>query len=116
MPLVTHILSFGYDRTLMPLRSMVLRGSRYVVKEAYSLDEAFRRAKSDAIDLLLICHTVPEGEQKKLISLVRSVRRLLPILCITKQEFAYSADGCVAVTSSRVELLQAIQLAAHRAY
>ncbi|HKD80241.1 MAG TPA: hypothetical protein VKH81_11155 [Candidatus Angelobacter sp.] len=111
----THILSVGYDATLMPLRSMLLRGTGYVVEESYSIAKAFLRAQSDAIDLLLICHTVPENDQKKLIAFVRSVRKLLPILCITNQEFAYSADGCLSVTNSPVELLEAVISAANRA-
>jgi CheY-like chemotaxis protein len=115
MARTTHILSVGYDVTLMPLRSMVLRGSGYVVEEAYSLPKAFLRAQSDAIDILLICHTVPEGDQRKLIASVRSRRRLLPILCITNQEFAYAAEGCHSVTSSPVELLEAVVSAANSA-
>lgn len=74
--------------------------------------KALLRAQSDAIDLLLICHTVPGDHQRKLIASVRSVRKLLPILCITNQEFAYAADDCLSVTNSPAELLQAVMSAA----
>jgi len=104
----THILSVGYDATLMPLRSMVLRSNGYLVDEAYSLIEAFRRAQGDEVELLLICHTIPETGQKKLIASVRSVRKLLPILCITNQDLAHSGDGCFAVMNSPHELLRAV--------
>jgi DNA-binding response OmpR family regulator len=108
----THILSFGYDPILLPLRSMVLRSRGYAVEEAYSLAEAFRVVQSDVIDLMLICHTVPADDQNKLIASVRSVRRLLPILCITDQEFAAFTEGCFAVTNSPLDLLDAVRLAA----
>jgi DNA-binding NtrC family response regulator len=108
----THILSFGYDPILLPLRSMVLRRSGYVVEEAYSVAEAFRAVQSDVIDLLLICHTVPANEQNQLIASIRSVRRLLPVLCVTNQEFAHSTENCFAVTNSPMELLDAVRLAA----
>jgi len=96
----------------LPLRSMVLRRSGYAVEEAYSLAKAFQRVQSDAIDLLSICHTIPADDQNKLIASVRAVRRLLPILCITAQEFACPADGCVTVANSPLELLYAVLLAA----
>jgi CheY-like chemotaxis protein len=112
---MTHILSVGYDPHLMATRSMVLRSRGYAVEEAYSLAKAFQGVQSDAIDLLLICHTVSAEDRNKLITLVRSVRRLLPILCITAEQFPQPTDGCVRVTSSPVELLDAVLLAAsHR--
>jgi PleD family two-component response regulator len=91
---------------------MVLRSRGYVVEEAYSPKEAFLAVHSDVIDLLLICHTVPASDRENLIASVRSVRRLLPILCITDQDFARSTEGCFTVTNSPLDLLDAVLSAA----
>lgn|SRR5689334_8074131 len=106
-----HILSVGYDRFLMRVRSLVLRSSGYSVEEVYSGEQAVLRAESDTIDLLLICHTIPERDQKKLIAAVQRRRRLLPILCINNREFTFPLSGCVGVENTPVELLEGVQAA-----
>src|SRR5690348_7519737 len=107
-----NILSLGYDRTLIRLRSMVLRQAGYAVEEAYSIEQALARAKSDVIDLLLICHTIPASDQLKLINTVQRWRRWLPVVCVTNEEFACAVDDCVAVQNSPVELLEGARSAA----
>jgi DNA-binding response OmpR family regulator len=107
----THILSFGYDPVLLQLRSMVLRSRGYAVEEAYTLATAFHAVQSDVIDVMLICHTVPPDERHRLIASVRSLRRLLPVLCITTEELAYSTGDCLTVTNSPLELLHAVMMA-----
>lgn len=111
MPQPVHILSVGYDHTLMPLRSMILRGAGYEVEEAYTMELARSRAESDSIDLLLLCHTLPEGDQKDLIASVQRSHRTPPVLCITSQEFTFPANGGVAVESSPIELLEGVRMA-----
>ena len=103
------ILSVGYDPTLLHMRTMVLRSNGYVIKEAQSVEQAQLLAESDLIDLIVICHTVPESDQVKLITAARRARRLLPILCVTDQEFGCVARGCEAASSSPLELLESVR-------
>src|SRR6185312_11517435 len=103
------ILSVGYDPTLLHMRSMVLRSNGYEVKVARSLEQAEMVAESDQIDLVVICHSVPESDQEKLITAARRARRLLPILCVTDQEFGCVARGCEAASSSPLELLESVR-------
>ena len=42
---------------------------------------------------------------------VRRVRRMLPILCISEQEFAFVAPGCEGTSSSPIELLEGVHAA-----
>lgn len=106
-----HILSVGYNRTLMFLRSEVLRGASYGVDERYSIDDALSLLRSAEIDLVLICHTVPKDDQEKLVAAARSVRSSLPVLCISVGEFASAISGCDAVRNTPVELLDGLRLA-----
>lgn len=89
---------------------MVLRKAGYSVVEVYSTQDALNWIQSDTVDLVLICHMVPAGEQQKLIIAFRKHRRLIPILCIT----AYDGAGhneCIRVENSPITLLDAIKSA-----
>jgi CheY-like chemotaxis protein len=106
-----HILSVGYDRTLMFLRSEVLRRGAYEVEEAYSIDDALSRILADNIDLLLIRHTVSKDDQEKLVAAVRSMRSSLAILCVSIQELASAISGCDPVRNTPMELLEGVRSA-----
>ena len=77
-----HILSVGKDPALMSSRTMLLLKAGYAVQEAFTLDKAKVLVHSDSIDVTLLCHTVPERDQRLLIYLAREEKRLMPILCI----------------------------------
>jgi CheY-like chemotaxis protein len=106
-----RVLSVGYDPGLMSVRSLVLRRAGYIVEEAYSLASALACAEKDSIDLLLICHTVPRGDQRRLVDTFHHWRRSLPILCITNSEYAVPAGGCKPVENTPVELLDGVRSA-----
>ena len=107
-----RILSVCYERKLMELRSQVLRLAGYKVDETRTLDEALRLAQTDAVDMLLICDSVPRAEQRWLISQVHEKRRLLPILCIGNQAYVSGANGCMGIEGTPAALLDAVKLAA----
>lgn len=111
-----HVLSFGYDRSLMATRSLLLRDSGYVVQEAFSRQQALAQASSDLVDVLLICHTVPENESKALVSAVRKQRLMIPILCIGETDYSDPfKEGCTVIASTPQELLAAVHSAAKEA-
>lgn len=111
MPHYTRILSVGNDHHLLPLRSMVLESAGFDVIEAYSVNDALRLAQSDAVDLVLICHTVPKQEQKRLIAAIRERRRLMPVLCVIAHDFAMAADNCIITDNAPQLLLDALHKA-----
>ena len=111
----TRVLTFGYDRMLVDLRSRVLRMAGYEVEEKFTLPEASVSAQSDLIDALIMCHTVPTEEREQLICVLRMTRKLMPILCIRANQYDVIPSSCVAVENSPVAMLDSVQ-AAIRAY
>jgi DNA-binding response OmpR family regulator len=110
--LTPHLLSVGYDSVLMQTRSLLLRQAGFTVDEAYNLNGALARLKSDSIDAVLLCHTVPQDEQRSFIATARQLRRLLPIICIEGQDHYAQRKSCLSVGSDPAQLLETIKLAA----
>jgi CheY-like chemotaxis protein len=110
--LFPHLLSVGYDPLLMRTRSLLLRQAGFSVDEAYNLNGALGLLKTDSIDAVLLCHTIPKDKQHLFIAAARGLRRLLPIICIQAHDHDGRQQGCVSVGSDPVELLEAIKLAA----
>jgi DNA-binding NtrC family response regulator len=108
----TRILSIGHDHHLLSLRSLVLESAGFDVIEAYSASDALRLAQSDAVDLVLICHTVPKAEQKLLIATIRNRRRLMPVLCVIAHDFVLPAEGCFGASTAPQQLVEALRQAA----
>ena len=91
---------------------MVLRSAGYAVQEAYSRQQALVMACSDLVDVILICHTVPENEKQALVSAVRKQRSLIPVLCISDADFPpHIEHGCSVVSNTPDELLAIIHSA-----
>ena len=107
----TRILSVGHDQHLLSLRSMVLETAGFAVIEAYSVSDALRLAQSDAVDLVLLCHTVPKSEQQRLLVAIRQRRRLMPVLCVLAHDFVMPAEGSGARSAPQM-LLDALRQAA----
>jgi DNA-binding NtrC family response regulator len=112
MPENTRILSVGHDHHLLSMRSMVLEAAGFDVIEAYAVSDALRLAQSDAVDLVLLCHTVPKSEQIRLVSAIRERRRLMPVLCVIAHDVVMPAEGCLSANSAPQQLLDALHQAA----
>src|SRR5689334_4483388 len=111
MPTPPHILSVGTDPTLMSSRTLLLLNAGYAVQEAFTLDKAKDLVHADSIDITLLCHTVPEREQRLLIYQVREKRSLMPILCIRAYDHQSVPRTCVAVSNEPEALLRALKSA-----
>jgi len=108
---IPHLLCVGYDRTLMHSRAMVLRQAGFLVAEAFCLNCVLGLVKTDLIDGLLLCYTIPRGEQRWLIAEVREERQLLPIVCVESQDHDTPHAGCISAPNDPDELLGAVRLA-----
>ncbi len=111
---VFRVLSLGYDPTLMPIRTMLMKQAGYHVAEAYSCPQALAQIAGDSIDLVVICHSVPTDEQETLIAEVKSIRPDLQVLCLTLTTTYASDIGCKAVHSTAPEFLEDISKALPR--
>lgn len=109
--MLPRILSVGTDKTLMAVRTLLLSNSGYTVEEAHSIEKAICFVEADSIDVTLICHTVPQRDQRVLISAVREKRRLMPILCIRFYAYETAPRTCVAVDNEPEALLKTLKLA-----
>ena len=109
MPTPPHILSVGNDPALMSSRTLLLLNAGYAVEEAFTLDKAKNLIHSDSIDVTLLCHTVPERDQRLIIYLVREKRNLMPVLCIRSCEHQSAPRTCIAVDNEPEALLQTLK-------
>ena len=111
--MLAHVLlSFGYDKVILLTRSMVLRRAGYSVEEVCRWHDAFSRAQADAIDAVMLCHTVPLKEQESFITGMRDKRRLMPIFCVVRRvAFDRCIEECIAVDSAPEELLAGLHSA-----
>jgi hypothetical protein len=105
----TRVVTFGYDRMLVELRSRVLRMSGYEVQETFTMAEASESAQLDLVDALVICHTVPNEEKEQLASAVRRTRKLMPILCIRAHQYDLIPRNCASVENSPVAILDSVR-------
>jgi DNA-binding NtrC family response regulator len=105
------ILSFGNDIGLMSSRSMILRNAGYEVIEVYSYEDALQRADSDCVDLVLVCHTVPDAQQERLVLAIKNHRRLMPVLSIADNDVLVAVGKGMVVNSAPDLLLSSIQIA-----
>jgi hypothetical protein len=68
--------------------------------------------EADSIDaVLLICHTIPRGDQQVLIAAVPEKRRLMPILCIRSNSYETAPRTCTAGDNEPEALLNTLKLA-----
>ena len=109
MPTPPHILSVGKDPTLMSSRTLLLRNAGYAVEEAFTLDKAKDLVHSYSIDVTLLCHTVPERDQRLLIYLIREKRNLMPILYVRSYEHESVPRTCIPVDNQPEALLQTLK-------
>jgi CheY-like chemotaxis protein len=107
----TRVLAFGYDLILAGVRTSVLRHWGYHVEETFSLPEALKRAQSDSIDVILICHSVPDNGIEKLVTAVRKTRALMPILCMRTHPYGFAPRTCVLVENTPIAILNALKVA-----
>lgn len=111
---MARVLSIGYDRLLMAIRTMVLQRAGYRVNQANSTRDARGLFGLWKFDVVLICHTVPEPEQVELINEFRLTRPRLPILRITANNHYSDHENCSALDSVAPALLTDISAALRR--
>ena len=107
----SHLLSVGYDKSLMHSRALLLRQAGFIVDLAFNLKGALGLVKADSIDLLILCHTISKKEQRQMIAAVRELRKLLPIICINALDHDVSPQGCINTHNDPAELLDAVRRA-----
>ena len=76
------LLSVGLDPLLMRSRTSVLSNAGYSVMPSFTSRDAFQIFASRDIDLVILCHTIPEQEKTKLITSMKERNKRTPIISI----------------------------------
>src|SRR6266516_8027322 len=76
------VLSVGSDPLLMRTRTALLGEAGYSVMPSFTSRDAFLIFTSREIDLVILCHTIPEEEKIKLIGSMKVKNNRTPIISI----------------------------------
>lgn len=74
------ILSISYDTELLTLREAFLKTQGYGVRSVMSIEEALLLASVQHFDAVIVGHSVPLEDKKKLVSAVNELWPRLPVL------------------------------------
>jgi CheY-like chemotaxis protein len=92
------VLAVGFEPSLMTARMLVLQSAGYVVVRGSSLKETVDHLQSGDFDFVLLCHSVPTTDRKRLTSLIRTSGSHIPIVSI-----AGSLGECDAFAHATLE-------------
>ena len=103
-------MALGWDPSVLSSRCSVLGHANYIVRSGSSIDETIERLSDTDIDLVLLCHSIPIQDRDRLIKVIRSANRQIPIYLVASA-FGDSEAGLVdRILSSRPEdLLKALR-------
>ncbi len=108
------LLSVGRDPLLMRTRTVLLGEAGYSVMPSFTSRDAFQIFISCDIDLVILCHTIPQEEKSKLIASMKERNNRTPIVCIhvdgeadgkLVDAYVHSLDGPDALLSCVAKLL-----------
>jgi CheY-like chemotaxis protein len=81
------VLSIGMDETVLDTRALILQSAGYTVVSAMAVQEAATLLLNSDFDIIVLCHTVPTKDSKRLISMVRASGSRIPIVTVTSDAF-----------------------------
>ena len=108
------ILSVGRDPALMHTRNTVLASAGYSVLQSFTTRDAFQTFMSRDIDLVILCHTIPEDERGKLIASMKQRSKRTPLIKINANGetdnklvdgYVHSLDGPQALLNCVAQVL-----------
>src|SRR5205823_8703716 len=108
------LLSVGRDPLLMRTRTVLLGEAGYSVMPSFTSRDAFQMFISRDIDLVIICHTIPQEEKSKLIVSMKERNQRTPIVSIHADgeadgklvdAYVHGLDGPEALLSCIAKLL-----------
>jgi DNA-binding response OmpR family regulator len=108
---VAQVLSIGYDRMLVNLRTLVLQQAGYAVISAIGNENAMILACAEKFELVIVGHSAPVSERKAMVKWLKDKFPGIPVvaLCMSPGERIDLADAVSGVESPS-EWLEAIAL------
>ena len=87
------ILLYGRDHALLGVRTLLFEKAGYEVRSTDSQQEAERPSDIEALDLLVLCHTLNREEQERTMRAVHVLRPTLRGVALTNGHVAPTGDG-----------------------
>ena len=105
------ILSVSYDTELLALREAFLRTQGCDVRSVMGIDDALMIASTRHFDAVIVGHSVPDDQQRHLISAIKERWPRLPVLAIVvdPDERDKIADATVAGSAGPDALMEALR-------
>ena len=76
------ILNVGQVPWLLHTRTLVLRSAGYIVESTESVGDAIHHLRAGDFDLVILCHSIPKEERRRLIRLIRADGSSIPVVCV----------------------------------
>lgn len=104
-----RIISVSYDESLAETREMIFASAGFEVSTFTNLFRAVRACRAEDFDLIVIGHSIPAHERKKLVAEVRSVCSA-PILALSRhgESPLAGADHTFDASQSPAQLLELV--------
>ena len=112
---MSNLLSVGLDRELMISRTYVLKSAGYDVIEALTIADAWHKLRKIEFDLVILCHTVPREERRRMAMEAKARKPRVPILALhAGPDYMSEADACIDNLSGPQALLEWIKILIHK--
>jgi DNA-binding response OmpR family regulator len=104
-----HLLSVGADPSILSTRTDVLKRAGFNVTATTSERDAQRTLSEENFDLIVICHSLPLSDRRKLMQAVRESKYLPKIVVINRSpEPEPAADASIHSLDGPDRLLECI--------
>lgn len=78
----TLILNLGKDVSLLSTRHEVLRSAGYIVETTSSIARALKSLREGDFDVVVMCHSLSEGERTYLTNCIRETGSTIPVIVV----------------------------------
>jgi DNA-binding response OmpR family regulator len=112
---IAVILAVGEDPTVLDTRSAVLRSAGYIVKPASSPKQAVDDFVAGDFDLVVLCHTIPLEDRRRLTQFIRGSGSAIPILYVGSLGEWFQSGGTEETGNRPDEILEAVKAALSQA-
>lgn len=77
------ILNLGHDPALLSTRHMVLQSAGYLVESTSSIARALRSLREGDFDLVIVCHSLSDGERTYFAESIRETGSAVPLIFVS---------------------------------
>jgi len=103
-----EVLCVGHQRQLLALRNTILRSEGYRVIETYTVEEAVEIFYSTDVDIVVICHSIPTQSRKRLVTVMKQARPLIPVIALQAYDLITEADLSIDHLAGPEALVEAL--------